>query len=432
VGSTHGSYQLVDDYSPDNFASKFDFFTENDPTHGYVNYVDRGTAEHLGLFKKENNKIYMAADHTTVASGRGRNSVRITSKNAYTHGLIILDLEHMPDGQCGSWPAFWTFGPNWPNSGEIDIIEGVNRQNTNLMSLHTKSGCIIKDNQDYTGHLWRTNCGRSDNSGCSFGTYDTRTYGDGFNAIGGGVYATEWTSNFISIWFFPRSGIPTDITNGNPNPSTWGKPLAKFSGSNFDAFIRNNKIVFDITFCGDWAGSAWESDKACTARAPSCKEYVRRNPEAFKNAYWLINSLKVYRDSEAPLPGGDPQNNSLIGILCDNGKFVSSENGNSPVICNRDTLQDWEKLRYSKADNKFKLQANTGKYCSSEDGKSPMICNRDAPSEWEEFTWVNNNDGTFSIKCNNGRYLSSEGGNGPMNCNREEAKDWEKFTWVPT
>jgi beta-glucanase (GH16 family) len=54
--------------------------------------------------------------------------VRLTSKNSYTHGLVILDLAHMPGGVCGTWPAFWMVGPNWPNSGEIDIIEGVNSQ----------------------------------------------------------------------------------------------------------------------------------------------------------------------------------------------------------------------------------------------------------------------------------------------------------------
>ncbi len=35
----------------------------------------------------------------------------------------------------------WTLGPDWPNNGEIDIIEGVNsgayQKFKNLMSLHT-------------------------------------------------------------------------------------------------------------------------------------------------------------------------------------------------------------------------------------------------------------------------------------------------------
>jgi hypothetical protein len=27
----------------------------------------------------------------------------------------------MPVG-CGTWPAFWMFGPDWPNGGEIDTL----------------------------------------------------------------------------------------------------------------------------------------------------------------------------------------------------------------------------------------------------------------------------------------------------------------------
>jgi hypothetical protein len=55
---------------------------------------------------------------------RGRDSNRISSKQAFDESVIILDLAHMPHG-CATWPAFWTLsqkGP-WPTGGEIDIIE---------------------------------------------------------------------------------------------------------------------------------------------------------------------------------------------------------------------------------------------------------------------------------------------------------------------
>ena len=34
-------------------------------------------------------------------------------------------------------------GPNWPNSGEVDIIEGVNSQTADQTTLHTSNGCSI-------------------------------------------------------------------------------------------------------------------------------------------------------------------------------------------------------------------------------------------------------------------------------------------------
>lgn len=105
----------------------FDFFTDDDPTHGYVNYVDRQTAERTKLLRIVQNKVYIGVDAENRAAIRGRNSVRLHSKANYTHGLFILDLAHMPGSICGSWPAFWLVGKgdDWPKRGEIDIIEGL-------------------------------------------------------------------------------------------------------------------------------------------------------------------------------------------------------------------------------------------------------------------------------------------------------------------
>lgn len=69
----------------------------------------------------------MRADDQNIVeqNARGRDSIRITSLNAYAESIIVLDLQHMPGG-CAQWPAFWSLsqtGP-WPNGGEIDIIEG--------------------------------------------------------------------------------------------------------------------------------------------------------------------------------------------------------------------------------------------------------------------------------------------------------------------
>lgn len=43
-----------------------------------------------------------------------------------------MDAYHMPWG-CGVWPAWWSYGPNWPQSGEIDIIEGQYARSPNLV-----------------------------------------------------------------------------------------------------------------------------------------------------------------------------------------------------------------------------------------------------------------------------------------------------------
>lgn len=132
------------------------------------------------------------------------------------------------------------------------------------------------------------NCDGSQNgnTGCSIDSTNTASYGTGFNNNGGGVYATEWTSSYIRHWFFPRNAIPSDITSGTPNPSGWGTPQSSFqggSGCNIDTHFMNQNLVFDTTFCGDWAGNVWGGDSVCAGLASSCVNYVAGNPSAFAN-----------------------------------------------------------------------------------------------------------------------------------------------------
>ena len=193
-------------------------------------------------------------------------------------------------------PAFWMVGPDWPSQGEIDIIEGVNNQQTNQMTLHTGSACNVQSSP-MLGKLFSGNCDVSggDNTGCPITTTDTQTYGSGFNQQGGGTWATEWTSSAIVIWFFPRGKEPQDLASGKPNPSSWGSAMANFVGCDISSNFKNQQIVFDTTFCGQWAGEVWGgSSCAQSTGAGSCEEYVGQNPSAFKDAYWTVNSLKVY------------------------------------------------------------------------------------------------------------------------------------------
>lgn len=291
------SYRLVDTYDYTNFFSTFNFFTAPDPTHGFVSYQSQSSASSRGLISTPNNQVRLGVDSTTYnPPAPGRASVRLTSNKAYTHGLFIADIAHMPSATCGVWPAFWTFGPNWPGSGEIDIIEGVNTQSTNTVTLHTSANCNINNLGSASG-TWTNSADCNSNNaynGCGAGTSNSNNYGNGFNANGGGVYAMQWESSGIYVWFFPRNGIPSDISSGNPDTTRWGSPTVAFNsaGCDFDAHFANHNIVFDTTFCGDWAGGVW--GQSCGNLAGSCQDYVSQNPGAFSDAYWLINSVKYY------------------------------------------------------------------------------------------------------------------------------------------
>lgn len=309
AGIANAKYAIADSYDHTNFFEEYDFFNGADPTNGFVKFAASSVANTSGLAGISNNAVYLGVDSTTVNPAGGRGAVRVSSKKTYTHGLIIADIAHMPGGICGVWPAFWTFGPNWPSSGEIDIIEGVNSQTTDSITLHTGPSCSMSSTGSLSGSVLSTpDC--NGNMGCSMSTTNTQGYGAGFNSIGGGVYATQWESSGIYVWFFPRNAIPADITSGNPNTAGWGTPTAAFTGCNIDANFKNHQIVFDTTFCGDWAGqnAIWDGSCAKSTGAATCEAYVAANPKAFTEAFWLINSVKVYsigaskRDAVVPKP----------------------------------------------------------------------------------------------------------------------------------
>jgi hypothetical protein len=197
------------------------------------------------------------------------------------------------------WPAFWLFGPNWPNSGEIDIIEGVNQASTDQITLHTAAGCTINTAGSQSGiTLTNSNCNAGNaGDGCGVTTSMPNAYGDSFNNNGGGTYAMQWESSGIYVWFWPAGSVPSDVTSGQPVTGNWGLPVVAFnggSGCTIDNFFSDQSIVFDTTFCGSWAGAVWSSG-SCSSYADTCADYVSGNPGAFTNAYWLVNSVKVYQ-----------------------------------------------------------------------------------------------------------------------------------------
>ncbi|KAE9546858.1 hypothetical protein FO519_009930, partial [Halicephalobus sp. NKZ332] len=299
ASAAYAKYYLADDYSPSNFASKFNFFTGNDSANGYVNYIDQNAAESLGLFKQQDGKVYMGVDSTTVASGRGRNSVRLSSKAKYTHGLFILDLNHVPDNQCGSRSSFLAFDPNCSNISKTGIFSGIINAVKNTTSLFTNLVSPITNIHSEVDRIEWSNCDikAPTNAKCDIKSDSTKVYNSSVNAVGGGVHVTEWTNDTIRAWFFPRSNIPSDITSGRPNPGSWGTPLVDYSVCDFDKYFGNLSIIFDMTFCDDWAGNMWKSISTCMSKAPLCTNYVKNNPTAFKDVYWLISSLKIYQDN---------------------------------------------------------------------------------------------------------------------------------------
>lgn len=126
-------------------------------------------------------------------------------------------------------------------------------------------------------------------------------------------------------------------------------------------------------------------------------------------------------------------NDWTITMKGSNNKYVSSNNGQSTMMCDRNSAQGWEKFDVvGLSDGKVALRGTNGKYVSSENGNSEMMCDRSAIGEWEKFTWIDLGNYKFALQGNNGKYVSSENGQSGMICNRNSIQGWETFTWVTT
>lgn len=110
------TYRLDTEFNASNFFDEFDFFTGSDPTHGFVKYEDKQDAFRLNLAKTTDvsvpglhsptNVVHLAAQSGAISSSSaGRSSVRVTSRRQFPHGLFISDFAHLPQAECGIWPA---------------------------------------------------------------------------------------------------------------------------------------------------------------------------------------------------------------------------------------------------------------------------------------------------------------------------------------
>lgn len=236
-----------------------------------------------------------------------------------------------------------SLGPNWPAGGEIDIVEGVHDYTNNQATIHTDPGCRLtttsSSNLKISGNvIGGTDCAAltTGNQGCGIRASTSNSFGAGFNAIGGGVYASTflsqsiglfqfslthpvlWDASGIAVYFFPRGSEPADITAGAPRPETWGAAQSRWPADGCDPFkfFNNHHAIFDTTlwlvyfdilgssamakscFSGDWAGGVWGGagipgqEQSCAQRTgvSTCEAFVRANGASMSEACKLICS----------------------------------------------------------------------------------------------------------------------------------------------
>lgn len=358
-----GPYRLLQRQVGKQFFEHYDFFDGADSagSAGYQTYVGETRAKELNLAnvtaegkedelqQQQQPQEFVYMQSLPGKNGGFRESVRLEGKTRFNRGLFVLDVAHMPYG-CGVWPAFWmTDEDNWPNNGEIDIVEGINTQSVVKTALHTSERCSMYAHVPAwakTG-VWDTSTGLPDtftgqpnfnnhveaddcwvmaphqwaNQGCVAVSTDNGTIGESMNAIGGGVYVLEWdpVNGYIKSWVFQNGEIPKNlqksISTSNqdlkvdqvvPEPESWPTPYAYFaigdgSGCSNDHF-KDMRLVFNLAFCGTVAGNRFFKD--CPALSQqfnvsndsvlTCNAYIQSEPESLSEAYWKIRGVYVY------------------------------------------------------------------------------------------------------------------------------------------
>jgi beta-glucanase (GH16 family) len=171
-------------------------------------------------------------DLTALGSGSTWTSARIQTTSANVGAPAGGELEVTasikqpdPSGGLGYWPAFWMLGPGqWPENGEIDIMEDVN-------ALSELSGTV------HCGTDPGGPCNEPD--GIGSGLVSCPNCQTGYNTYTM-ILNRKHTTN-QSITFYLDGNAYFTVTESQAGRSTWHA-----------AFDHNMSIIFDLAMGGDY------------------------------------------------------------------------------------------------------------------------------------------------------------------------------------
>ncbi|HEV2347408.1 MAG TPA: ricin-type beta-trefoil lectin domain protein [Actinocrinis sp.] len=210
-----------------------------------------------------------------------------------------------PSGGVGYWPAFWMLGPGqWPENGEIDIMEDVN-------SLSEVSGTI--------------HCGTYPGGPCNEGN----GIGSGLRACGGcqsgfhtyTMILDRTNTSAESITFYLDGSSYFTVTEGQVGTSTWQQ-----------AFDHNLSIILDLAMGGGYPNGV------CGCTSPTGSTASGGTMQVDYVAAYTTNG----GGPPPPPPGSGPVTLAYNG-LCLDVRGANSANF-TPVqvyTCNGTNAQQW-------------------------------------------------------------------------------------------
>jgi hypothetical protein len=250
-------------------------------------------------------------DITALGSGSSWTSGRIQTTSANVGAPAGGELEvtasiQQPSGGLGYWPAFWMLGPGqWPENGEIDIMEDVN-------SLSELSG-TVHCGTDPGGPCNEPNgigSGLRGCSGCQSG-YHTYT-----------MILNRTNTSSESITFYLDGSSYFTVTEAQVGTATWQA-----------AFDHNLSIIFDLAMGGAYPNGV------CNCTTPTSST---ASGGTMSVAYVAAYSTSGGGGTTPPPTGSTGPITGYQG-LCADVRGANSANF-TPVqvyTCNSTTAQQW-------------------------------------------------------------------------------------------
>jgi hypothetical protein len=250
-------------------------------------------------------------DLTALGSGSSWTSARIQTTSANVGAPAGGELEVTasidqpnPSSGLGYWPAFWMLGPGqWPENGEIDIMEDVNALSELSGTVHcgTDPGGPCNEPDGIGSGL--VGCG-----GCQTG-YHTYT-----------MILNRTNASDESITFYLDGNQYFSVSESQVGTSTWQA-----------AFDHNMSIIFDLAMGGAYPNGV------CGCTSPSSSTSSGGTMSVAYVAAYTTGS------SSTPPPTGNT--GPIVGYegLCVDDRGASTANYNPVQVytCNNTAAQQW-------------------------------------------------------------------------------------------
>jgi hypothetical protein len=210
-----------------------------------------------------------------------------------------------PAGGIGYWPAFWMLGPGqWPENGEIDILEDVN-----ALSEHSGTFHCGTDPGGPCNETTGLGSGLQSCSGCQTGFH---TYTVIVNRTNTADESITWYLDGSEFYSVSESQVPT---------ATWQA-----------AVDHNFSIIFDLAMGGSYP------DGVCGCTAPTS---ATTSGGTMSVAY--VAAYETTSSSSTPPPTGATGPIVGYGGLCIDDRSASTADFNPVQIytCNGTAAQQW-------------------------------------------------------------------------------------------